>query len=181
MRRLQIVVSLSILMLLLGLPACQKGIDLTPEEAKAISSEAYIFAYPMLENYKTMFMSAVWKESPVYDAPFNQMSHKSTLLGPEFTAVVRPNNDTFYSMLWMDLRAEPMILKVPAITNKRYYSFQLIDLYTHNFAYIGTRTTGFAAGTYMIAGPNWTGGTPAGIDGVFASEGNLVMALGRTR
>ena len=43
------------------------------------------------------------------------------------TAVVTPNSDTPYSMLWLDLRAEPMVISVPAVDPKRYYSVQLID------------------------------------------------------
>ncbi len=102
-------------------------------------------------------------------------------MGPEYTAVVRPNNDTFYSQFLMDLRREPMVISVPAISDKRYYSFQLIDLYTHNFDYIGTRKTGFDAGNYLIAGPSWTGEKPEMIDKVIRTECNFAIALGRTQ
>ena len=152
-----------------------------PEEVKQIAEEAYIFAYPMLDNYKMMFAQAVYDQSPAYEAPFNQLKHKSILLGPEYTTIVRPNNDTFYSIIWMDLRAEPIIFQVPAIQDKRYYSFQLIDLYTHNFDYIGTRATGFDAGTFMIAAANWEGEKPAEVNKVIRTEGNFAVALGRTQ
>lgn len=144
--------------------------SISTQEAQQIAEEAYIYAYPMLDNYKMMFAQALYKQSPAYAAPFNQFSHRAALLGPEYTAIVRPNNDTFYSGVWMDLRAEPLILKVPAIPDRRYYSFQLIDLYTHNFDYIGTRTTGRDAGAYMIAGPNWDGEQPDGVDKVIRDE-----------
>jgi len=155
--------------------------ELTPDETKTIAEEAYIYAYPMLENYKMMFVQAVWDKSPAYEAPFNTLVHKSVLLGPEYTTIVRPNNDTFYSIVWLDLRSEPMVLSVPAITDNRYYSFQLIDLYTHNFDYIGTRATGFDAGTYMIAGPNWKGEKPEGVVKIIRTECNFAVALGRTQ
>ena len=141
----------------------QKATELTPDEAKEITKEAYIYAYPMLEHYKMMFVAAIWKESPAFDAPFNEMKNKGVLLGPEYTAIVRPNNDTFYSTVWLDLRAEPMVMSVPAISDNRYYAWQLIDLFTHNIGYIGTRETGFKAGKYLIAGPNWSGKKPKGI------------------
>jgi len=155
--------------------------NLTPQEAKQIAEEAYIYAYPMLDNYKMMFAMAIYEGSPAYEAPFNQFVFKSHLHGPEYTAIVRPNTDTFYSAVWMDLRAEPIILQVPAIQDKRYYAFQLIDLYTHNFDYIGTRTTGFDAGTYMIAAANWEGEKPEDVNKIIRTEGNFAIALGRTQ
>lgn len=155
-------------------------VQLTSVEAVQTAQDAYIFAYPMLETYRTMLQSAVLPDSPAYRAPFNVMTHNTELVGPEFTAVVRPNNDTLYSMAWLDLRTEPVVLAVPAIPDHRYYSFQLIDLYTHNFGYIGGRTTGFEGGSYLIAGPDWRGERPAGIAGVLRSESNFVLCLGRT-
>ena len=159
----------------------QKQETLTPEQAKQIAEEAYIYAFPMLDNYKMIFVQAVWEESPAYEAPFNQLKNKAVLLGPEYTTIVRPNNDTFYSIVCLDLRGEPMVISVPAISDKRYYSFQLIDLYTHNFDYIGTRSTGFGAGNYMIAGPEWKGEKADGIEKVIKTECNFAVALGRTQ
>ena len=75
----------------------------------------------------------------------------------------RPNADTPYCMFWMDLRAEPLVLTVPELEPERFYHFQLIDLYTHNFAYVGTLTTGNGAGKYLIAGPDWDGEKPEGV------------------
>jgi len=168
-------------LLALSLAACSLP-DLTtpgPEEARAIAEEAYIFAYPMLENYKTMYIQAIATSAPTFRAPFNQLKHSTILLGPEFKDVVRPNNDTLYSTVWLDLRAEPLVISVPAIQD-RYYSFQLVDMYTYNFAYIGTRTTGTAAGSYLVAGPAWTGDKPEGVNAVFRTEGNFVYSITRT-
>ncbi len=160
--------------------SCARGPD--PAEARALAKEAYIFAYPMLENYKTMYIQAIDTSSPGYRGPFNALHHNTALLGPEFREVVRPNNDTIYSFAWLDLRAEPIVVTVPAITD-RYYSFQLVDIYTHNFAYIGTRATGTEAGSYLIAGPSWTGHPsepPPDIRQVFQTEGNFVLCIVRT-
>jgi len=159
----------------------QKQDTLTSKEAKQIAEEAYIFAYPMIEHYKLMFVTGIYEESEAYTGPFNIMTHNSTLLGPEYTAIVRPNNDTYYSNLWLNLESEPMVLTVPAIVDERYYSFQLIDKYTHNIDYVGTRATGFDAGAYMFVGPDWEGETPQGINKVIRSEGNFLAALGRTQ
>lgn len=153
----------------------------TPEQAKQIAEEAYIFAYPMIEHYKMMFAMAMYEESGAYEAPFNVIKNSAKLNGPKDTVMIRPNNDTFYSAVWFDLEDQPQILNVPAISDNRYYSFQIIDMYTHNIDYIGTRTTGFDAGVYMFVGPNWNGETPEGINKVIKSEGNFLVALGRTQ
>ncbi len=178
----KLTISLLFLALILGFfHGCTQQTKVTPEEAKAIAEEAYIYAFPMLDNYKMLFVQAVWEKSPAYEAPFNKLKNKAILLGPEYTTIVRPNNDTFYSIVWLDLRSEPMVISVPAISDKRYYSFQLIDLYTHNFDYIGTRKTGFGAGNYAIAGPEWKGEVPAGVEKIIKTEANFAVALGRTQ
>jgi hypothetical protein len=73
------------------------------------------------------------------------------------------------------------VLSTPAVESGRYFSIQLIDAYTHNFAYIGTRATGNAPGNYLVAGPEWKGDTPKGITRVITSETPFVFALYRTQ
>ena len=92
--------------------------DTSSEEAKQIAEEAYIFAFSMLENYKTMYVQAVNENLPTFRAPFNQFAHMKQLLGPDFTEVVGPNNDTLYSMAWLDLGAEPIVFSMPDIPDK---------------------------------------------------------------
>jgi hypothetical protein len=70
---------------------------------------------------------------------------------------------------------------VPQFQKDRYYSIQLIDAYTHNFAYIGSRATGNQSGSFVIAGPGWQGPTPDGVKAVIRSETELVFALYRTQ
>lgn len=71
---------------------------------------------------------------------------------------------TPYSFVWMDLRAQPVVLTLPTIEERRYYSVQLIDAYKQNFAYLGTRSTVNNGGHFMVAGPNWQGQQPLNID-----------------
>jgi hypothetical protein len=81
----------------------------------------------------------------------------------------------------MDLRAEPIVITVPVIEKNRYFSIQLIDDYTFNFDYIGSRTTGNDGGNFLVAGPNWKGEKPKGIKQVFQSETELGWAQYRTQ
>ena len=150
------------------------------ESATAIAEEAYIYMFPILESYKMMFAQAVFEDSGAYTAPFNELFHYTRLAGVDDTLVVRPNNDTLYSVVWLDLRAEPMVLAVPAVPPERYYNFQMIDLLTHNFGFVGSRATGTEPGHYLIAGPRWQGRVPDDIDGVFRAMSEFVLALGRT-
>jgi hypothetical protein len=161
-------------------PSSQTAVEaVTPKEATAIAEEAYIYAFPMMENYRTMYVQAIDRTAPGYGAPFNEFVHKTELLGPEFKDIVRPNNDTMYSFAWLDLRAQPIVITVPEIKD-RYYSVQLVDMFTHNFGYIGTRATGTEAGSYVIAGPQWEGTKPGDAKEVFRSESEFVYCIIRT-
>jgi hypothetical protein len=155
--------------------------DVTPEEAQNIAKEAYLYGFPMVMNYKTMWNYVVDEDNPEYKGPFNKVSCEARLFTPEDKAVVTPNADTPYCMFWMDLRAEPLVLSVPKMEDERYYSFQLIDLYTHNFAYVGNLTTGSEAGHYLLAGPGWDGEKPEGITDVIQSETDVIFNVTRTQ
>ena len=155
--------------------------ELTPAEAKQIAKEAYIYGFPMVLNYKTMYMYTVNEKSPEYKGPFNYLACTARLFTPEDKAVVTPNSDTPYCMFWVDIRQEPVVISVPEMEPKRYYSFQLIDLYTHNFAYIGTLTTGNRAGKYLIAESDWLGDKPDGINDVIRCETDFFFSVVRTQ
>jgi hypothetical protein len=152
-----------------------------PDEAHAIAAEAYLYGYPLVMNYKAIYLNAVWKESPEFKAPFNEIKNVAHVSTPDDKAIVCPNADTPYSWAYLDLRAEPIVLTVPKIERKRYYSVQLIDAYTHNFAYIGTRATGNKPGGYLIAGPDWKGKKPKGISRIIRCETQLALAFYRTQ
>ena len=134
----------------------------------------------MMESYQTWRTQAVDKTANGYVGGFNKFRHYSEPFTPDNKDIVTPNNDTPYSWAWLDLRAEPMVVSVPAVPKDRYYVMQWIDLFTQNFAYIGVRSTGFGAGNYMIAGPKWKGKKPAGIKQVFKAETDIVGTLTRT-
>jgi hypothetical protein len=151
-----------------------------PAEAQAIAKDAYVYSYAMMENYQTLRTQAVDQNAAGYVGGFNVYRHFSEPATPDNKDIVSPNNDTPYSWAWLDLRAEPMVVSVPAVAKDRYYVIQWIDLFTQNFAYIGVRSTGFGAGSYMIAGPKWQGKKPVGIKQVFKSETELVGTLTRT-
>ena len=156
-------------------------LNITPEEARAIAKEAYVYGYPMVDAYRIFYSYFVDENDLEFKAPWNHLKNTPRVYGPNDKAIQTPNSDTPYSALGMDLRAEPIVISVPDIDENRYYSIQLIDAYTHNFAYIGSRATGNKSGNYLVAGPDWEGETPAGIDGVYNSETYFGWAQYRTQ
>ena len=119
-----------------------RAANITAEEARAIAREAYIYGFPMVDSYRIQYGYFVNRQDPEYKGPWNQIVNIPRVYTPADTAIQTPNSDTPYSWLGMDLRAEPVVLTVPKIEKERYYSIQLIDAYTFNFDYIGSRTTG---------------------------------------
>ena len=156
-------------------------ITATPAEARAIAKEAYIYGFPIVDNYRVQYAYWIDAKNPEYKGPFNKIWNSARLFSPADTAIQTPNSDTLYSFVGADLRAEPMVLTVPPIEKGRYFSVQLIDYYTFNFDYIGTRTTGNGGGSFLLAGPGWKGATPKGITKVFHSETELAFPAYRTQ
>lgn len=55
------------------------------------------------------------------------------------------------------------------IKKDRYYSVMLTSQSTFNFGYIDSRASGNSAGCYGVAGPDWEGETPGGLNKMFTS------------
>src|SRR5438094_5747489 len=106
--------------------------DITPAETKAIAEEGFIYGLPIVMNYGVMYEYAVDKNSSQFKAPFNQLNSMHRVATPEDTAIVTPNSDTPYSLGFVDLRAEPIVISVQAVENSRNYSAQLSDGNTLN-------------------------------------------------
>jgi hypothetical protein len=174
--------SLFVLVVSIALLACapkEKPID--PVEARAIAKEAYIYGFPLVDSYRILHAYRVDTASPEYRGGWNEVNNTARVYTPEDRAVQTPNSDTPYSMVGADLRAEPLVFTVPDVPEGRYFSLQFIDLYTHNFAYVGSRTTGNKGGNYLLAGPGWDGPTPPGIDSVIRCETQLASVIYRTQ
>jgi hypothetical protein len=188
MQNARLIKAVTCTMALFAMAACQNKQaqtevtpDVTPEEARAIAKEAYIYANPLVDSYRAMYSWFIDRQSPEFKASWNQIGNVPRVFTPDDKAVQSPNSDTPYSFLALDLRTEPIVLTVPKIEKDRYFSIQLIDLYTHNFDYIGSRTTGNDGGRFLIAGPGWKSDTPNGIKKVIRSETELAIAIYRTQ
>jgi hypothetical protein len=151
----------------------------SPDEAQRIAREAYRYAFPMLMSYG-LFHPQAFQASSTMHQGMNRLHHFRQLGGPRFlNSIPWINNDTPYGAGWLDLRAEPFVLELPAFPAQRFHDVQLIDLFTHNFAFFGTRLTGNEATTILIAGPDWQGTPPPGIAHVARAETRLVKLVTR--
>lgn len=142
---------------------------------------AFVFGLPIVMNYAVMYEFVLDKTSSQYKAPFNTIWNDAQVFTWRDTAIPTPNSDTPYSLCWLDLRAEPIVLSVPDVPTGRYFSVMICDGNTYNVGYIGSRTTGQGAGSWMVVGPGWQGQTPAGIKGVIRSTTWFALAAYRTQ
>jgi hypothetical protein len=135
----------------------------------------------LVKNYLTMYQYALEPGGGQYKGPLNTVANIAKVYTPEDTAIITPNSDTPYSFIVFDLRAEPVVVTMPAIEKDRYYSLQLVDLYTNNVDYPGTRVDGNDGGDFLIAGPGWKGDVPKGIKRVIEMPTALAIGLVRTQ
>jgi len=170
------------LLVLSGFCADTTFAEVNPEQARTIAREAYLYGFPIVDNYRIMYSYTQDRGDKEYKGPVNEVHGEARVFTPEDKALQTPNSDTPYSMLVADLREGPLVLTVPEVEKGRYVSVQLIDLYTFNFEYLGTRTTGNGGGRYLLVGPSERiDETPEGIQKILRAETNLVLAIYRTQ
>jgi hypothetical protein len=152
---------------------------LSEDEAAAVAEDAYVFGYPLVLMDVTREVMTATPKVATFRSPVNQFLHTRAFPTPASTIVVSPNADTLYSIAWLNLAREPIVLSVPEM-GKRYYLMQMLDAWTNVFASPGTRTTGNGKGNFAIVGPGWTGTLPDGVNEV-RSPTRTVWLLGRTQ
>jgi len=138
--------------------------DWREQNAYTLGVQAYIYAFPW-----SYMAEARWTRSEPVDHRANRFDHVRKLEDASHLTGGAPNNDTLYSRAWVYLKDEPVILTVPAISD-RYHSVEMADFMDDNFAYVGTRATGGEAGSYAIMGPGWKGTLPDGVKALPASS-----------
>jgi hypothetical protein len=156
------------------------GDQLTPDEARAIAKDAYIFNYPLVMMYRTMYLQAIDTKSKSYSGGFGQWLHLGTS-SPKDTDIVSPNNDSPYSYAWVDLRAEPWVVTLPKIEKSRFYTSQWDDLWGFVLDNPGSVEDGNAGVTVLLASPTWKGKLPKGVKRVIQGDSSFLGTLTRTQ
>lgn len=150
------------------------------EEARAMAKEAYVFHYPLVMYYRTMYLQAIDPSSKTYSGGFGKWLHLGTS-SPDDTDIVSPNNDSPYSYAWLDLRAEPWVLTMPKIEADRFYTSQWNDLWGFVIENAGSVFDGNDGVNILLASPTWEGETPAGIKRVVRGDSDFLGTLTRTQ
>lgn len=156
-----------------------KATSLSPEEARQIAEDAYIYGYSLVTTEVTRVqMTNVPEVEGGLRAPMNQFANVPRYPPANFRGVSAPNADTLYSVAWLDL-SEPQVVSHPDM-GERFFLFQIVDLWMRALeATPGKRTTGGTAADYLITGPGWTGTTPNGMRRIAMATRYMVI-LGRT-
>ena len=182
MRTIAVIGAVTVGGALVAAPAQAQSVS--PAEVRAIARDAVIWGFPLVDSYRVQYSYFVDRGGAEYKAPWNTLVNNARVYTPDDKAIQTPNSDTPYSFVGADLRAEPLVITVPAVDKGRYYSIQFIDMYTFNFAYVGSRSTGNGAGSFLLAGPDWRGDAkkpPPGIRSVIYSETEFAFLLFRTQ
>ncbi len=125
-----------------------------------LAAEAYTYGFPLVFNLSQVARVVATGFGSLPPSPFNHWGHGRHLAGPDDT-FVSVNNDTVYSTAMIDTTSGPVTLEVPEVGD-RYFVLQFVDAWTNNFAYIGTRGTAGAGGTFLLTPPGWDGTVPEG-------------------
>ena len=155
--------------------------DWREEFAYTAGVQAFVYGFPYIYNAKLRHDWVTKKQDPdvIPYAAVNQFWHATRLLDAGFRAGGCPSTDALYSIAWLDLSKQPIILSHPDM-GERYFTFQLAAFTSDNFGYVGQRTTGSAAGDFAIVGPGWGGELPPGVQRVRPAPTPWVLVLGRT-
>ncbi len=132
----------------------------------------------MMDATRRQMTNSEGGERPGF-GPMNTFSHMRAVPPVEFKAVPWPSSDTLYSLAWLDLREEPLVMSAPD-TGGRYYMLPVQDMWTDVFAVPGKRTTGSEPGHFAIVPPSWHGQVPAGIMRI-AAPTPIVWVMGHTQ
>ncbi|MFK9083601.1 DUF1254 domain-containing protein [Pseudomonas neuropathica] len=153
---------------------------MTAEEAHAIGVDAYVYFYPLLTMDITRKQFTNIEPGKEFGkGPMNMFVSVPEYPPANFKGVVRSNFDTLYSIAWLDLTKEPLVIAAPDTTG-RFYLLPMLDMWSDVFASPGWRTTGTDAAQFLVTPPGWTGTVPAGLNHLPAPT-PFVWVIGRTK
>jgi hypothetical protein len=153
---------------------------ISEQDAYEIGVEAYVYLYPLVLMDATRRQAVNVEAGKVIGrGPMNAFTNVPIFPPADFRDVVRPNFDTLYSIAWLDLTKEPVVVSAPD-TQGRFYLLPMLDMWTDVFASPGKRTTGTGAVQFAVAPLGWRGALPEGAERIDAPT-SYVWIIGRTQ
>jgi hypothetical protein len=179
MKRMTIALALVFSMAVVAMPGGAHA-GITEEEARAVAVDAYLYLYPLVTMDLTRKQSTNIEPGKEFGkGPMNMFTSIPEYPPADFKGVVRVNFDTLYSIAWLDLTKEPLVVSAPN-TDGRYYLLPMLDMWTDVFASPGWRTTGTQAANFLVTPPGWSGDVPVGMSLINAPT-PIVWIIGRTK
>lgn len=169
-----------VLVFLMSLASVSPAVAISADEAHAIGVDAYIYFYPLITMDLTRKQFTNIEPGKEFGkGPMNMFVSVPEYPPADFKGVVRSNFDTLYSIAWLDLTREPMVVSVPD-TGGRFYLLPMLDMWSDVFASPGWRTTGTQAADFLLTPPGWHGAVPAGCTRIDAPT-PYIWIIGRTK
>ena len=115
------------------------------ETLQDIAYDAFIYAYPLMEQVKTI--NGMFK--------FMGLTPNKPAMNPKLPwknvgqPIVAPNLTSMTGGLFIDISHGPVTLEIPEVKD-RYIVYQCIDVFTHNFYYMGSRANHGEAGRFVF-------------------------------
>lgn len=154
----------------------------------ALGTQAYEYGVPLLDMQRVYTSSTSIKVcNPVTGhGPVDVFCSIRKIANASERTVNAPNLDTPYSLAWLNLGKQPMVLHAPPIKH-RFWELELLDPWTNNFFNITSAHLKLGAGDFgvtgggnwAIAGPGFHGKVPRGVK-LIRSRYNRVWIIGRT-
>jgi hypothetical protein len=164
-----------------GAKAADKAAPIAPAaDAKAIAADAYLQTFPLLQTARELDRQMNTADAVDYVGKFNVFRHQDGLPSPKDASIRRKSYDAPYSWAWLDLRAEPIVVQIPALPAGRFIVVQFYDLWGHNLFHVDAKTVGTKPMSVLVAGAAWKGAQPKGVDRVVRADTLLVGVTART-
>ncbi len=176
LRKLKLAACVLPLLAPLAMPVHAAG-QLSAAEAKAIAVDAFVYGYSLITTDVTRIQMSNVPKAEGLTAPLGQFINVPRYPPADYRGVSAPNADTLYSLAWVDL-TEPQVFSHPAM-DKRFYLFEMTNLWMIDFNTPGLRTAGDGAANYLLTSPGWKGTVPPGMKHIESATRYMVI-LGRT-
>ncbi|MDR7156734.1 hypothetical protein J2W40_003579 [Sphingobium xenophagum] len=166
-----------------GVTTTQQIFDGATHDPYMLAVRATVWGYPMVRAAQ-LRLKATQPDNPfaprpttVATAPINRIGHARDLAGPDTRIGVAPNNDTLYSLAFLDTQNGPFQLETPDFQD-RYYVFQFGEADSSTQRSFGQSSHGGKLPPIVIVGPDYQGQVPAGAQ-IVRSTQRFLMVAGR--